>query len=296
MTGGPTAALRDYVPLLKLKIGLFITLSAVVGALLTGRDRIGIFDLIGLSVVLLLGSAAASVYNHYHDRDIDAVMARTKDRPIASGRLRSLNSVLFLGAVLMAASLILAFALFNLIVALHVLAGAFVYAVVYTVWLKRRSVLNIVIGGLAGSFAVLAGAASVTPELCAPPLLLALVMFFWTPSHFWSLAIACRSDYARAGVPMLPVVVGNVRAARYLFANTVLLVLASIGLWLWGGMGLVYLLPAVGVGAFFLYRNAQLLRDASQGTAWSNFKASMAYLAILYLAVIADVASASLRR
>ncbi|MBI5588127.1 MAG: protoheme IX farnesyltransferase, partial [Deltaproteobacteria bacterium] len=162
------------------------------------------------------------------------------------------------------------------------------YVVLYTVWLKRRSWTNIIIGGLAGSFAVLAGGASSTPGLCAPPLLLALVMFFWTPSHFWSFAIVHREDYGKAGVPMLPNVVGESRTARYILANTVSMVALSFLPALFGYMGMVYAAAAAASGVYFIIRNIQLVRDTSKDNAWKNFKASMLYLGVILLAVIID--------
>jgi protoheme IX farnesyltransferase len=176
----------------------------------------------------------------------------------------------------------------NAVAALYVFLGAFFYAVVYTVWLKRRSSLNIVIGGLSGSFAVLAGAAAVDPAIGARAWLLALVLFLWTPSHFWSLAIALHRDYARAGVPMLPVVIGDHAAARVILVNTVLLVAASL-LPAFYGMGGIYLLAAVGGGAWFLYKNLAMVREPAPATAMSCFHASLVQLSVLLTAVIVDV-------
>jgi protoheme IX farnesyltransferase len=183
----------------------------------------------------------------------------------------------------------LAFLFFNSIVALHLFLGAFVYAVVYTVWLKRRTWLNIVVGGLAGSFAILAGGASVRPEFCLPPILLALVMFFWTPSHFWSLALAHQGDYARAGIPMLPVVAGPNRTSRAILINTGLLVASSLLLYVAGALGWVYMTGALLAGTYFLFQNIRLVKNPSRDLAWTNFKASMAYLSLLLVAVALDV-------
>ncbi|HPO18916.1 MAG TPA: UbiA family prenyltransferase, partial [Rubrivivax sp.] len=167
--------------------------------------------------------------------------------------------------------------------------GAFFYGVVYTVWLKRRSWTNIVVGGLSGSFAVLAGAAAVDPGLGALPLLLALVLFLWTPPHFWSLAIASRDDYAAAGIPMLPVVAGTPRAARVVYANTVLLVAVSL-LPLLFGAGWVYLLGAAAGGAHFVLKARALALAPSRKTAMASFFASMVQLSLLLAAVAIDAA------
>ena len=156
--------------------------------------------------------------------------------------------------------------------------------------LKRRSWVNIIIGGLAGSFAVLAGGASASPDLCMPPVLLAIVMFFWTPSHFWSFAIYHRDEYAKAGVPMLPVVVGDRRTALYTLINTILLVTSSLVPWVLGYSGVVYLASAVLLGAYFIYWNVRLVRDPAREIAWKNFKVSMLYLGVLFTSVIVDMA------
>ena len=280
--------LREYLPLLKLRIGAFITLSGLVAALATAQGAVPADRMLWLAAALMLASASAALFNQYADRDLDRLMARTRHRPLPAGRVRP-GQVLAVGGFLALAALGVALLAFNALVALHLLLGAFVYAVVYTVWLKRRSWLNIVIGGLAGSFAVLAGGASVRPELCLPPLLLALVMFFWTPSHFWSLAMAHRADYARAGIPMLPVVVGPARTAWSILVNTGLLLASSLLPYGAGILGRTYLAGALLAGAYFLLQNLRLVRDPSRKLAWVNFKASMVYLALLFAAVVLDV-------
>lgn len=190
---------------------------------------------------------------------------------------------------LLAASVAATWYTLNGAAALYLFLGAFTYAVVYTVVLKRRTWLNIVIGGLAGSFAVLTGAAAADPSLGPLPLLLALVLFLWTPSHFWSLAIANREDYAAAGIPMLPVVVGTQRAARIVHLNTIALVAASLlpGAF---GAGPAYLVGALAGGAYFLRRTHALARDPQRRTAMSAFFASMAQLSVLIVAVAIDAA------
>jgi protoheme IX farnesyltransferase len=176
----------------------------------------------------------------------------------------------------------------NPVSALYVFLGAFFYAIVYTVWLKRRTWLNIVIGGLAGSFAVLAGAAAVTPEhIAAVPMLLAVVLFLWTPPHFWSLAIAYHEDYEAACVPMLPVVVGNQRCAQIILANTVTLVAVSL-LPVFYGLGWIYLMGAVVGGFYFLLKSIQLARNANRASALANFHASLLQLTLLLTAAMID--------
>ncbi len=278
-----------YLPLFKLRICSLITFSAIVGLIATSSEGLSFGKMAFLVAATMLAAASASAFNHYFDSDIDAVMARTRKRPLPSGDIAGSKPVLAAAAGLFILSLVVSLTALNYMVALHLALGAFVYAVVYTVWLKRRSWTNIIIGGLAGSFAVLAGGASASPDLCAPPVILAVVMFFWTPSHFWSFAIYHREEYARAGVPMLPVVVGDRRTALYTLLNTVLLVASSLVPWLMGTSGPVYLVAAVLMGAYFIYWNVRLLRDPSREVAWKNFKISMAYLGVLFSSVIVDM-------
>ncbi|MBI4949191.1 MAG: protoheme IX farnesyltransferase [Deltaproteobacteria bacterium] len=279
--------IRSYLPLFKLRICSLITFSAIVG--LIAAESFSAGKMAFLVIATMLASASASAFNHYFDSDIDSLMKRTKRRPLPSGAVVSGRTVLLLATALFLLSLFVTFNTLNGMVALHLALGAFVYAIIYTVWLKRRSWMNIIIGGLAGSFAVLAGGASVNPGFCLPPVLLAIVMFFWTPSHFWSFAIYHKEEYEKAGVPMLPVVVGDGRTALYILINTVLLVASSIIPFLMGYNGWIYLAAAVSVGAYFIFWNIRLFRNPSKDLAWKNFKISMMYLGVLFTAVIADV-------
>ena len=175
----------------------------------------------------------------------------------------------------------------NVVTALYVFLGAFVYGVVYTVWLKRRTWLNIVLGGLAGSFAVLAGAAAVDPGLAPAPVILAVVLFLWTPPHFWSLALVYERDYAAAGVPMLPVVVGARVAARVILAHTALLVALSL-LPVAFGLGWIYLLGAATGGAYFLLTSTRLVAAPTARAAMTNFRASLLQLSLLLAGAMLD--------
>ncbi len=279
--------IRSYLPLFKLRICSLITFSAIVG--LIAAESFSAGKMAFLIIATMLASASASAFNHYFDSDIDSVMKRTKRRPLPSGAVISGRIVLLLAVALFLLSLFVTFNTLNAMVALHLALGAFVYAIIYTVWLKRRSWMNIIIGGLAGSFAVLAGGASVDPGFCLPPVLLAIVMFFWTPSHFWSFAIYHKEEYEKAGVPMLPVVIGDGRTSLYILINTVLLVASSLIPFFTGYSGFIYLAAAVSVGAYFIFWNIMLFRNPSKDLAWKNFKISMMYLGVLFTAVIADV-------
>jgi protoheme IX farnesyltransferase len=271
----------------KIRIGLAIMLSALAGLAATPGPSLPAWQVVVLALAVLASSAAAGAFNQYLERDLDARMARTRTRPFVTGEYAAgpawLIGILALLAVAVGAA---ALAL-NGFVALYVLLGAFVYGVAYTVWLKRRTAWNIVIGGLAGSFAVLAGAAAVDPTPGPVALALAVALFLWTPPHFWSLATALREDYAAAGVPMLPVVVGDRAAARIILAHTLAVVAASLVPAAFG-MGWVYTAAATGGGALFIVRSVALVRAPGREAAMRNFHASLIQLALLLLGTIVD--------
>ncbi|HEX8010652.1 MAG TPA: heme o synthase [Casimicrobiaceae bacterium] len=274
--------------LFKLRIGLVIGFTALAGLAVTPGAAPAPWRVALLALAVTVASAAAGAFNQYVERDLDARMARTRARPFVTGTLRASPAWLALIVLMAAGAVALATLATNPLAALYTFAGAFVYGVVYTVWLKRRTWLNIVIGGLAGSFAVLAGAAAVTPDrLDATPLWLAVVLFLWTPPHFWSLAIACRKDYEAARVPMLPAVVGDAKAARAILTGTVLLVAASL-VPAFYGLSWLYLAAAIAGGGYFLAKSAALARDPCRRTAMVNFHASLAQLTLLLSAAIAD--------
>ena len=276
--------------LFKLRIGLVIGFTALAGFAVTPGTGPAAWRVALLALAVVASSAAAGAFNQYVERDIDARMARTRRRPFVTGKLAHSRRWLALIGLMCGGSVIVAALATNALAALYTFLGAFVYGVVYTVWLKRRTWLNIVIGGLAGSFAVLAGAAAVAPtRLDAVPLWLAIVLFLWTPPHFWSLAIAFRKDYEAAAVPMLPVVVGDARAARAILASAILLVLASL-VPAWYGLSWLYLAAAIGSGAYFVHRSAQLVLDPGPRTAMANFHASLLQLTVLLVAAIVDAA------
>jgi len=243
----------------------------------------------GLALAVLGASGAAGAFNHYFERDIDRLMPRTRARPFASGALPASRWWLFAFSLLLLASLALAWASGGALATTFVFLGAFTYGVIYTVWLKRRSVWNIVIGGLAGSFAVLAGAAAVDPAPQATPSVLAVVLFLWTPPHFWSLAAAKGDDYARAGVPMLPIMVPTHAWTLAILAHTIALSALSLAP-LMLGKGLFYGLGA-GIGAvIFLWKSIVLYRAPSQRAAMDNFFASLVQLGLLFIGVVLDSA------
>ncbi len=280
--------IKAYVELLKLKIGLMISLSAVMGYVAIAHT-VHYGDIALLVVAMVLGSASASVINHVWDRDIDGLMHRTQARPFPSGVIVDPAYALALAGGLLVAGIALSLAVFNVLVAVHLFLGAFFYGVVYTIWLKRRTWLNIVVGGAAGSFAVLAGGAVADPNNWLLPLLLAVVLFLWTPSHFWSLAILLKDDYARAKLPMLPVLVGEAKTAQAVLFNSTLMIVAASMPWVLGQLGWIYAIGSSLLGVALLWANWQMVKDPSRLWAKRNFIGSMQYLAGLFLAVLADV-------
>jgi protoheme IX farnesyltransferase len=280
---------RALLNLFKLRIGVAIALAAAAGVAVEAGPRPGIAQAAALVLAVLVASAAAGAFNQYVERDLDARMARTRDRPFVTGRLTHGAFWLWVISFMLVGSVLGASIAGNFLAGAYVFLGAFTYGVVYTVWLKRRTWWNIVIGGLAGSFAVLAGAALVSPAPGPAALALAVVLFLWTPPHFWSLAIACREDYARAGVPMLPVVVGEARAARAILASAGLLVGASLVPAAFG-MGLLYFAAAAAGGGYFLLQCGVLAQRPGRETARAAFRASLVQLSAVLFGAIADVA------
>lgn len=281
-------SIRSYVQLMKLRIGLMVALMAVMGYVAVA-DKVNPVQLAVLALAMLLGSASSSVFNHFYDRDIDLIMKRTRSRPLASGQMERPANVLWFAAALLVSGCGLAAFYFNLVVALHLFLGIFFYAIIYTVWLKRRHWINIVIGGAAGSFAVLAGAAAVDPSRWLLPFLLSITLFLWTPSHFWSLAILLKDDYSAAHIPMLPVVKGDKVTSHWIFGNSILLVASSLLPVAFHTLSWVYGSVAAVLGAHFLWTNWKMVRVQSHALARKNFLESMIYLVGLFIAVLVDV-------
>ena len=284
---GASRLMRDVLSLFKLRIGFMIMITALVGMAVTPGPWPGVGPMIVLALSVIVSSAAAGAFNQYVDVESDRLMARTRGRAFVTGAVRRSPAWLVVMALMLTGACWAAWSVLNPMVALHTFLGAFVYGVVYTLWLKRRSWLNIVVGGLAGSFAVLAGAAAVDPDLGPLPLLLSLVLFLWTPPHFWSLAIARQADYAAAGVPMLPVVVGPQRAAHAVLVGTVAMVAASLlpGFF---GAGPVYLAGAAAGGGFFIVKSWALWLEPSRKTAMGAFSASLVQLSLVLVAATID--------
>ncbi len=273
--------------LFKLRISLAIMLCALAGIAVSSGAGLTAWQVVALALAVLLSAASAGAFNHYVERDLDARMARTRSRPFVTGYFRHGPAWMVAILALLAVAVTLAGMATNWMAAGYVFLGAFVYGVVYTVWLKRRSWLNIVLGGLAGSFAVLAGAAAVEPGLSPVPVILAVVLFLWTPPHFWSLATVLHEEYREAGVPMLPVVVGDRAAAWATLGHTLALVVLSL-VPVFYGMGPIYFVGAAVGGLYFIVRSVAFVRDPGPKAAAVNFKASLLQLSLLLIAAIVD--------
>jgi protoheme IX farnesyltransferase len=234
-----------------------------------------------------LAAGGANALNHYLDRDIDERMSRTRWRPLPSHRVEPRAALVFGVALNVAAFAILASGVNVLSAGLAVSATVF-YILVYTQWLKRTTTQNIVIGGAAGAIPPLVGWAAVTGELSLPAWYLFAIIFFWTPPHFWALALMIRKDYAEARVPMLPVVRGVAETVHSILLHSLILVPLSILFYTVEGLGAMYLIAASVLGALFLYRAAKLVRSQSNQDARSLYLYSLLYLALLFLFIALD--------
>ena len=273
--------------LIKLPVIGLVTFTALVAALVGGQGAEHRGPLGLLFVAGMLAAAGASVFNQYFDRDIDALMGRTRRRPIPAGKLPA-AWVLVIGALLIASGLAVSWRL-GRVVTLHIGIAAITYVLIYTLWLKRRTPWNIVVGGWTGSAPLLAAWGAVAP-LGLGAWALASIIFFWTPPHFWSLAICKENEYRRAGIPMLPVVAGRQKTVRAILAGAVVTLVVSLVPVFTRDLGPVYLIVALLLGGAFVYSSWRLLRQPEIPVAWRNYKLSSYYLLFLFLGMIVDVA------
>jgi heme o synthase len=280
------ASARDYVTLTKPRIMSLLLVTGACGMFVgyQGAPPLGLFLVTMLGLALACGGASA--LNHVLDRDLDAVMgSRTQDRPVASGRVTPEQALEF-GLVLSALSFAILGSAVNVLTAVLALVGNAFYVVVYTRWLKRSTPQNIVIGGAAGAVPPLVGYAAATGGLALPALWLFLIVFLWTPPHFWALALMIKDAYARAEVPMLPVVRGDRETARQILLYSIALVAFTIAVGYW--LGLVYTIAAVVLGTALIALALLLRRDLSRVRALALFHYSLAYLALLFVAAAID--------
>jgi len=278
---------RRYLELTKPRVVALITFTAVVGTLLASPGAPPLEALVWGNLGIALAAACAATLNHVLDRRIDAQMARTRARPLPSGQLTERQALVFAAVLGVSAMAILAF-LVNLLTAVLTFLSLIGYAVVYTVWLKRATSQNIVIGGAAGAAPPVLGWTAVTNGIDPNALLLFLIIFVWTPPHFWALAIARRDEYARAGIPMLPVTHGVAHTRLQILLYTVLLVVVTLMPFLTRMSGLIYLAAALVLNAGFLYYALALKISAREELPMRVFRFSVTYLMWLFAALLVD--------
>jgi protoheme IX farnesyltransferase len=278
---------RDYVALTKPRIVLLLLVTTVPTMIVAERGLPSPWLIAATVLGGTMAAGGANAINMYVDRDIDRVMERTRNRPIASGRIDPRSALIFAVGLEIAAFAFL-WATVNLLSAVLAVAACLFYVFVYTLWLKRTSSRNIVIGGAAGAVPVLVGWSAVTNSLDWPPVVLFAVIFYWTPPHFWALAIRYRDDYARVDVPMLPVVASLRTTATRILGYTLLLWSLTVVFAPVAGMGNLYLGAAIVLGAVFTWFAARLLVDGTSQTAMRLFTWSITYVTLLFGAIAAD--------
>ena len=281
------ASWRDYLELTKPRVVALLVLTAVVGSLLATPGLPPLDTLLLGNLGIGLAAASAAAINHVLDRRIDARMARTRNRPLPTGHLshrRALAFALLLGVLSMTVLVIWA----NVLTAVLSFASLIGYAIIYTLWLKRATPQNIVIGGAAGAAPPVLGWIAVTGRIDPNALLLFLIIFAWTPPHFWALAIARRHDYAKVDIPMLPVTHGVEFTRLHVLQYTLILCLVTLLPYITGMCGLIYLASALALNARFLWLAVQMKRSARTDLPMRVFWFSIRYLALLFLALLAD--------
>ena len=275
----------------KPRIIILLVITAVTsmyaGSKLVGPELSG-YDILHIIIAGALASAGSSALNHFYDRDIDSKMERTSKRPIPSGRTHS-RTVLIYGLGVSIVSVVYAAFTLNYVCTFFIALGIFFYVIIYTVWLKRRNPSNIVIGGFAGSAASMAGWAAATGSIDILGFLIGFLVFVWTPSHFWCLAMKIRDDYAEANVPMLPVLIGMERTSKYILANTIILIPYSLMLYAFG-MGIIYTIIAAVAGGLMLLYHYKLTQTPTSDFAWKAYKVTAPYLTIIFIGIALDAA------
>jgi protoheme IX farnesyltransferase len=281
-------SVRDYVTLTKPRIMTLLLLTGACGMFVGAQGVPPLGRLAAMLAGLALACGGASALNHVLDSDIDSLMGtRTRERPVTSGRVPPSYALEF-GLTLSAFSFVLLAGLTNVLTAALALVGNLFYVLVYTRWLKRTTPQNIVIGGAAGAVPPLVGWAAATGNLTLPALFLFLIVFFWTPPHFWALALLIKREYAAARIPMLPVVRGERETVKQIVLYSVVLVGVTVVPFLWGTLGLVYLVAALVLGAGFIWLAVQLARRTTPKRASLLFHSSLLYLALLFIAAAVD--------
>ena len=265
-----------------------VTSMYAASKLVDGAPDLDYWAYLHIIIAGALASAGSSALNHYYDKDIDPKMSRTSKRPIPSGRMAA-SHVLMYGLAVSCVSVIYGFFTLNPVSAFFIALGIFSYVIIYTVWLKRLNTSNIVIGGIAGSAAAWAGWAAATGSMDILGFLVGFLVFVWTPSHFWCLAMKIKDEYAEAKVPMLPVVIGMQKTSKYILVNTIILLPYSLILYAFG-MGMVYTAIAAISGGLMLVYHYKLTKTPTSEFAWKAYKVTAPYLTIIFVAVALDAA------
>jgi heme o synthase len=280
------AIVADYFDMMKPRVQTLLLFTTITTMYVAGTPAIGLVALTCLGGALSAGGAGA--INHWFDRDLDAVMVRTSNRPVPAGRVAPRNALIF-GIVLGIAAFTLLATTVNVLAAALSLCGLLGYVFVYTIWLKRRTPQNIVIGGAAGAVPPLVAWAAVTGHLTGAAFYLFAIVFYWTPPHFWALSLLMKDEYAKAGVPMMPVVRGEEETRFQIVLYTFLLVAVTILPFAGGLFGTVYFISAVVLGAGFIALAVKLFRSRERRPALRLYLSSLAYLALLFAAMVIDV-------
>jgi protoheme IX farnesyltransferase len=284
--GGLRQVVSDYVEMTKPRVQSLLLFTTVSTMLVAGEPSLSLVALTCLGGYLSAGGAGA--VNHWFDRDLDAAMKRTADRPVASGRVAPAAALVY-GLVLAALAVVVLAVGVNPLAAALSFSGFLGYTLVYTVWLKRSTPQNIVIGGAAGAVPPLVGWAAVTGGLGWTALYLFAIVFYWTPPHFWALSLLMKDDYAKAGVPMLPVVRGERETRKQILLYSILLYAVTQLPFCAGGFGGIYLAASITLGGVFIGGAVRLFRRADRRSALWLYLYSLAYLALLFAAMVADV-------
>ncbi|MEZ7989601.1 MAG: heme o synthase, partial [Nitrosopumilus sp.] len=287
--------INEIIEISKPRIVVLLVITAVTSMyaaskLVSGSEPLEYLDYLHIVIAGGLASAGSSALNHYYDRDIDPKMTRTSTRPIPSGRMAA-SRVLLYGLAVSSISVIYGLFALNPLSAFFIAVGIFSYVIIYTVWLKRRYTSNIVIGGIAGSAAAWAGWSAATGSMDLLGFLVGFLVFVWTPSHFWCLAMKIKDEYAQAGVPMLPVVIGMQKTSKFILGNTLILIPYSLLLVLIpDGLGVVYTVIASVSGGLMLVYHYKLTKTPTSAFAWKAYKVTAPYLTIIFVAVALDAA------
>ena len=281
--------IKEIIEISKPRIVVLLVITAVTSMYAASKlvgPELDNFGLIHIIIAGALASAGSSALNHYYDRDIDPLMQRTSTRPIPSGRIKP-NQVLVYGLVVSIISVVYGALALNYVSAFFIALGIFFYVIIYTAWLKRLNSSNIVIGGFAGSAAAMAGWSAATGSMDILGFLIGFLVFVWTPSHFWCLAMKMKDEYSEAKVPMLPVLIGMQKTSTYILVNTLILLPYSLMLYAFG-MGLVYTGIAAAAGGLMLVYHYKLTKLPTSEFAWKAYKVTAPYLTIIFLAIALD--------